>query len=200
MGTPVYGARSRLGQLVLGAERFCGVDASPATLSSRSLAAVWRKGGGILRFTLDGDLEMVTSSGDLIWSDNERHRFDELQFKSKMGPRTRKILEKKHDRERRQRQERVAKDLEMTAKWRQLEEEKQETRKAEEEKDDHRKEGKKKTRRRRRLFGRSDGVASETAADSTSTAAEGSPHGRNVFTRVLGWGQPSPKGAGGQGG
>lgn len=117
MGTPVYGARSRLGQLVLGAERFCGVDASSATLSSRSLAAVWRKGGGILRFTLDGDLEMVTSSGDLIWSDNERHRFDELQFKSKMGPRTRKILEKKHDRERRQRQERVAKDLEMTAKW-----------------------------------------------------------------------------------
>lgn len=199
IGTPVYGARSRLGRLVLGAERFCGVDASPAAISSRSLATVWRKGGGILGFTNGGNLEMVTLSGDVIWSNAEGHRFDELAIKGRMPTKVAKMLEKKHEQERQKRLERIARDLELTAKRRKMEEEKDGGRKEKDkEKDDSA--TKKKPRRQKRVFQWKDGEAGEAATDSTSTTAEGRPHERSAFMRVLGLGRPSPKGAGGQGG
>lgn len=47
-------SRSCLGRLVLVKGPFCGVDATPAAISSRTLAAVWGKGGEILRITKAG--------------------------------------------------------------------------------------------------------------------------------------------------
>lgn len=196
MGTPVYGARSRLGQLVLGQERFCGVDASAVTLSSRSLAKVWRKGGGILGFTEEGDLEMVTRSGDVIWSHAARHGFDEIEVRRKMNNKVIKMLEKKHAEERRKRLARIEKDLDQTVKRRQKESEKEGA------SEDTEKDGakKKKTRRRKRVFGSNNDAAGEAATDGTSTTAEGRPHAENAFVRVFSWGRSSPKGAGGQSG
>ena len=200
IGTPVYGARSRLGRLVLGAERFCGVDASPAVISSQSLVTVWRKGGGILGFTRGGELEMVISSGDVVWSLAEDHRFDELAVKARMNTKVIKMLEKKHDSERHKRLTRIAEHLELTAKRRKKEEAKDGGRKKKEKDDSEKKKKKKKKRWRKRVFQWKGGKASEAATDSTSPTAEGRPHGRNAFMRVLGLGRPSPKGAGGQGG
>ncbi|CAN0046430.1 unnamed protein product, partial [Laminaria digitata] len=94
MGTPMYGARSRLGQLVLGQERFCGVNASAATISSRSLAKIWRDGDGILGFTENGDLEMVTPSGDVVWSYAEGGGVDEIREQRRTSEKASKELMK----------------------------------------------------------------------------------------------------------
>ena len=179
-GAPVYGARSRLGRLMLGKERFCGVDASPTTISSRSLATVWRKGGGILGFTEDGDLEMVTPSGDVIWAIVEGHAFDELAVKRAMNHKVQKMLSKKHQEEKKQRLNRIEKDLEETVK----------RRKKEEEKHGERKKGKdgagskKKTRRRWNVFPWNNRAAREAATDTSSTETQAMPHRPNAFVRV----------------
>ncbi|CAM9296988.1 unnamed protein product [Laminaria digitata] len=65
---PEHGARSEQGRLFLGREYFCSVDASPATVSTVDVAQLWLKGGGVLAFSDDGDVEMVGPSGELVWS------------------------------------------------------------------------------------------------------------------------------------
>ena len=196
MGTPVYGARSRLGRLLVGRERFCSVDATPSIATSMSLAKVLRKGGGILGFSKDGALEMVTASGDLVWSDAGGRGPNDAVALLKMSEK--EIQEKNHEAKER-RKKKLERDLELTAKRRKLEKGKKN---GKENKEDSTNSPKKRKKGRRRIFrwDTRDMAASAEATDSANTATQGGPHGRNVVFSMLGWGRSSPNEAGGQSG
>ena len=90
---------------------------SAATISSRSLAKIWRDGGGILGFTENGDLEMVTPSGDVVWSYAEGGGVDEIREQRRTSEKASKELMKaKGGEERWKRLARIEKDLSQSVK------------------------------------------------------------------------------------
>ena len=195
--TPAYGARSRQGRLVLGREHFCAVDASPITISTVDVARLWLTGGGVLGFSDDGDVEMVTPSGERIWSlaQGLGGAQKKLKYKGKLNQNEgREMKEKKESIKKTG--DRQMEKLKRVEEFKTRQKEKNERKKKESEQTTH-----KNKRRRKRIFSRNDGAARDASANENAPSpSQGTPPSQNVLGRVLSWARPSRKGAGGQSG
>ena len=222
---PEYGARSVKGRLVLGREYFCAMDASAAATHTMNLAQQWLEGEGegegIVGFSDHGDLEMVTPSGELVWSlartqgDDKKKEIGasrkEIKQALKERKREKRQIEKENREERRLRKaESYSSRFTDTSENRKKQEEaarretgKTEARQKNDDESKRRRDEETKAKQkgkggRKSLFGWNDGAAGDAVKDSPGYPAQGEPPRQTLFGRIFRSARPSPNGAGGQ--